>query len=161
MYSKFFAYLLWFLGLGGWLGLHRFYLGKYKSGILYMMTGGLFTIGMIYDFFTLGRQVDDANLRLRYEKDRIERREFSPYPNQVPKKETLEHTVLRVAQKNKGKVSASQMALEAGITLDKASQELDKFVAKGIAEIKVRSGGSYVYVFPDFYENDGTEKWEL
>lgn len=33
----------------GWFGIHRFYLGKPLTGIIYIFTGGLFCIGWIYD----------------------------------------------------------------------------------------------------------------
>jgi TM2 domain-containing membrane protein YozV len=33
----------------GYLGIHRFYVGKMGTGILYLCTGGLFTIGYIVD----------------------------------------------------------------------------------------------------------------
>lgn len=47
-----------FLGV---FGIHRFYLGKIGTGILWLFTGGLFGIGYIYDYFTLNGQVDQAN----------------------------------------------------------------------------------------------------
>ena len=50
--------LLTFLGL---FGVHRFYLGKIVSGVVYLLTGGLFGIGVIYDFVTLNEQIDDLN----------------------------------------------------------------------------------------------------
>ena len=50
--------LLTFLGL---LGAHRFYMGKWITGIIYLCTGGLFLIGILYDFWTLNEQVDDEN----------------------------------------------------------------------------------------------------
>lgn len=59
MKSKFVAYLLWFfLGL---LGVHKFYLGKIGMGIVYLFTGGFFTIGWFIDLFTLSTQVDAYN----------------------------------------------------------------------------------------------------
>ncbi len=50
--------LLTFLGL---FGIHRFYLGKLGTGLIWLFTGGLFTIGWLYDFCTLNRQVDECN----------------------------------------------------------------------------------------------------
>lgn len=50
--------LLTFLGP---FGIHRFYLGKIWTGLLYLVTGGLFFVGFLYDFLTLNRQVDELN----------------------------------------------------------------------------------------------------
>ena len=50
--------LLTFLGI---FGIHRFYLGKWGTGILYLLTGGLFLIGILYDFWTLNQQVSEVN----------------------------------------------------------------------------------------------------
>ena len=50
--------LLTFLGV---FGIHRFYMGKWISGIIYLLTGGLFLIGYIYDFWTLNEQLSLIN----------------------------------------------------------------------------------------------------
>lgn len=50
--------LLTFLGV---FGVHRFYLGKWKTGLVWLLTAGLFAIGVLYDFWTLNEQVDQAN----------------------------------------------------------------------------------------------------
>jgi TM2 domain-containing membrane protein YozV len=39
--------------LGGWLGLHRFYLGHIGVGVLYLLTGGLCGIGWFIDFILI------------------------------------------------------------------------------------------------------------
>lgn len=51
--------LLTFLGV---FGIHRFYQGKWITGIVYAVSGGLVGIGILYDFWTLNEQVNDANL---------------------------------------------------------------------------------------------------
>ncbi|MBN1379625.1 MAG: TM2 domain-containing protein [Gammaproteobacteria bacterium] len=51
--------LLTFLGV---FGLHRFYIGKWITGILYLLTCGFFLLGIVYDYWTLNRQVSEANL---------------------------------------------------------------------------------------------------
>ena len=50
--------LLVFLGP---LGIHRFYMGKWISGIIYLLTGGLFLLGVLYDFWTLNDQISEVN----------------------------------------------------------------------------------------------------
>ncbi|MDV6317465.1 TM2 domain-containing protein [Chromohalobacter sp. HP20-39] len=46
--------LLTFLGI---FGLHRMYMGKWLTGLLYLVTGGLFLLGVLYDFWTLNEQI--------------------------------------------------------------------------------------------------------
>jgi len=50
--------LLTFLGI---FGVHRFYQGKVISGIVYLLTGGLFLVGVLYDYWTLNEQIDKLN----------------------------------------------------------------------------------------------------
>ena len=54
--------LLTFLGV---LGVHRMYQGKWISGLLYLVTGGLFFLGVLYDFWTLNDQVSVRNAQNR------------------------------------------------------------------------------------------------
>lgn len=50
--------LLTFFGV---FGFHRMYMGKWLSGILYLVTFGFFFIGVIYDFWTLNEQISQKN----------------------------------------------------------------------------------------------------
>lgn len=50
--------LLTFLGV---FGVHRFYLEKWVTGVLYLLTGGLFLVGIIYDYLTLNGQISEIN----------------------------------------------------------------------------------------------------
>jgi TM2 domain-containing membrane protein YozV len=54
--------LLTFLGL---FGVHRFYLGKWLTGLLWLLTGALFLVGYVYDYWTLNRQIDEVNAGAR------------------------------------------------------------------------------------------------
>lgn len=56
--------LLTFLGP---FGIHRFYLGKIWTGLLYLVTGGLVMIGVLYDFLTLNSQIDELNRQAQTE----------------------------------------------------------------------------------------------
>ncbi len=50
--------LLTFLGL---FGIHRFYMGKWLSGFVYLLTCGIFGLGYLYDLWTLNEQVSLIN----------------------------------------------------------------------------------------------------
>jgi hypothetical protein len=59
MKSKGVAYLLWFFF--GWLGIHRFYCRKWVTGVLWLLTFGLFGIGWGLDAVLTSTLVDEAN----------------------------------------------------------------------------------------------------
>jgi TM2 domain-containing membrane protein YozV len=50
--------LLAFLGL---FGIHRMYMGKWFTGILYLLTLGLLGFGWLYDYWTLNDQITIIN----------------------------------------------------------------------------------------------------
>lgn len=52
--------LLTFLGL---FGVHRMYIGKWLTGIVYLLTAGLLGLGYLYDFWTLNDQITVQNAR--------------------------------------------------------------------------------------------------
>jgi len=52
--------LLTFLGI---FGVHRFYMGKWITGLIWLLTGGLFLLGVLYDYWTLNDQISEANRR--------------------------------------------------------------------------------------------------
>lgn len=54
--------LLAFLGV---FGVHRFYMGKWLTGLLWLCTGGLFFLGWLYDLWTLNEQIDEENREAR------------------------------------------------------------------------------------------------
>ena len=173
MYRVGIAYLLWFLSCFGIFGFHRLYLGKIPSAIFWMLTGGGFGVGTIYDFFTLRRQVEEANIR-----DALFQRESSGLRSggqhasgrndwrsvddgevriirpESNKKDSLERIILKTAKNNNGILTVSEVALAADIPVDEAKAYLEKLVSKGIAELRVRKTGALVYVLTDFFDSD-------
>jgi TM2 domain-containing membrane protein YozV len=63
--SKFTALVLCLLG--GWIGLHHFYVGRISRGLIYLLTGGLFFIGVALDLIAilLGSFKDNVGVPLR------------------------------------------------------------------------------------------------
>lgn len=59
------AWLL--LAFGGLFGIHRMYMGKWLTGLLYLCTVGLCGIGYIYDLWTLNDQISLINGREKRE----------------------------------------------------------------------------------------------
>jgi hypothetical protein len=54
------AYVLWaFFGL---FGAHRFYVGRWESGLVYLFTFGGCFVGWIIDFFILPQLVEDVSI---------------------------------------------------------------------------------------------------
>jgi len=175
MYSTVIAYFLWFISGFGVLGFHRFYLGKIPTGLLWMFTGGFFTLGAIYDLFTLPRQVQEANTRQalyeqirrqfsgeranpghrgqgnwRYANDA----EFRVMDGKTVEKERPEQVILKLASENRGILTVSDVALGANVPMEEAKKLLDSLVSRGFAELRVRKSGSLVYVIPDMMDKD-------
>ena len=55
------AYVLWFGGFFGVCGLHRIYMGRWASGLLWLFTGGLCFVGQFIDLVMMPRMIEDTN----------------------------------------------------------------------------------------------------
>jgi TM2 domain-containing membrane protein YozV len=55
------GYVLWLAGWFGVCGLHRIYAGRWASGLLWLVTGGLCFVGQIVDLFFVPRMISDYN----------------------------------------------------------------------------------------------------
>jgi TM2 domain-containing membrane protein YozV len=57
-----FAFILWAFAFVGICGLHRFYVGRPMTGLLWLFTLGLLGVGQLVDLFFLGSMVRQANM---------------------------------------------------------------------------------------------------
>jgi TM2 domain-containing membrane protein YozV len=59
--DKSLAYVLWLACLIGLCGIHRMYLGRWITGIIWLLTGGLLFIGQLVDLFLIPGMVERSN----------------------------------------------------------------------------------------------------
>jgi len=59
------SYLLWCLSFVGFCGIHRFYNGKWITGLIWFFTGGLLLIGQIIDLVLIPAMTRRANYKER------------------------------------------------------------------------------------------------
>ena len=160
MYSLGVAYLLWAIGGFGTLGLHRFYLRRPGTGVLGLLTGGVFGIGAVVDLFRLPAMVREAQI----EEDSRELLREAAAPAALADveavAESLEQVILRVARAGGGLVSPAQVATSSDWSLDDSRACLDEMVRKGHAEQRATKTGSppLVYVIPDFLTDEGRQQ---
>lgn len=136
------AYGLWAGWLFGFAGLHRFYMGKYGTGFLWLFTWGLFGIGQIYDLITMRRRIDEANL---LEEARSLRENRLAAPRRTP-----EQLLLDAAMEQGGKLTVTQAAMLTGYSFQEAEQLLRGMVASGYVDVgNEPESGVIVYYFPE------------
>ena len=61
MKSSGIAYLLWCACFFGIFGLHRFYAGKMISGIIWLLTLGVFGFGQLIDLILIPGMIAESN----------------------------------------------------------------------------------------------------
>ena len=161
-YSRGTAYLLWALCLFGVSGIHRFYLGRIGTGILWLCTWGLFGIGNIIDLFTIPTMVDAETARTRGEPVNVVVNTAAPPRTPGPETkatpiEPIETAILRAAKAHGGVVTPAKIAVGGDYSLDESKACLDDLVSRGHAELRARRSGGMVYVFPDLLTPQGDD----
>ncbi len=154
-YSEVVGYGLWFGWLFGFAGLHRFYLGKYMTGLLWMLTWGLFGIGQIFDLVRMKKLVRDANIREGYlphprwaaELNRMAHpRAALPEAPEKP----LKHQLLDAAMALKGELSVTEGVAATGASFEAVENTLNELLETGYVDIDNRpDSGVIVYRFTE------------
>ncbi|AFY79071.1 MAG: TM2 domain-containing protein [Hydrococcus sp. C42_A2020_068] len=142
------AYLLWALGFFGICGIHRFYMGKTTSGIVWLLTAGLCGFGQFIDVVLIPGMVQERNLYL-WEKARADRllnmietgQNIKINPVASDASEQLEEKIdpmlklLKAAAANGNVLSIGQAMISTGMSHEEVEELLKKAQRKGIAYI--------------------------
>jgi TM2 domain-containing membrane protein YozV len=147
------AFLLWLACALGLCGIHRFYLGKPISGILYLLTFGVFGIGQLVDLFLLRGMVRESNGRQLAETSRrrmLPPARSRPASTPVPTRSdaALRSELFRAASRQGGGLSLAQAVAATGRTEREVELVLDQLAVEGAAELEIDSG-TVVYRFED------------
>ncbi len=122
-----------FLFHWGFLGIHRFYLNRWKSGLIWMFTVGLFGLGIFFDIFLTGAYVRFWN---------EDNRENRPHAIGRQKK-----------QPRKPRLSRSRLA-----TKNKPSQPYDFSLGdEGVNTVPLQTGSNLADDIDDFDFDDSTD----
>lgn len=135
-------------------GLHRFYMGKPLSGLLYFMTMGLGGVGTLYDLLTMESQINEVNGRALppMPGERLRMLQAAPAERarvNVPFAAPLETRLLKVAKQNGGRLTVIQAAAELGVRTKEVEDKLDQLCHDGHANVEVSEDGVLYYDFPE------------
>ena len=64
--------------------------------------------------------------------------------------EALERAVLGIVHQEKGRITATRLAMSTRLSLGQASDVLDQFERRNLAILTIGDGGSKIYEFPEF-----------
>jgi hypothetical protein len=149
-YREGLGFALWALWIAGLGGIHRIYLGKYGTGILYLLTFGLFGIGQIIDLFRMKSLVREANIREGYLPHPRMMSMLQQPPGEVIPEKPLRQRLLESALRHGGSISVTQGVADTGATFEEVEAELIDLVGTGYVDIDNAPGtGVIVYRFTE------------
>jgi len=151
-YREGLGFALWALWIAGLAGIHRIYLGKYGTGVLYLLTFGLFGIGQIVDLFRMKTLVREANIRegyLPHPRVAVYLAESQPIPAVEPGK-PLRQRLLESAMAHGGAISVTQGVADTGATFEDVEGALSDLLRTGYVDVDNAPGtGVVIYRFTE------------
>lgn len=157
-YREGISYGLWCTCLLGLCGVHRIYLGKYGTGILYLLTFGLFGIGQFVDLIRMRRLVADANIREGYAlhpraaQQLLMQRESSAQQGSLKKSpKPLRLRLLEAAMVRGGAISVTEGVAATGAGFEEVEETLRGLVQAGYVDVdNAPNSGVVIYRFTEF-----------
>jgi hypothetical protein len=131
------SYILCAAGLFGFAGLHRFYLNKPVSGILYLCTWGFFGFGTFFDLLRMPELVDSYNYKILRHGSLESGPRFS----------NPERQILLAANKHHGLITPQMVTMATGLSLRQAKEELEKMRKEEYCSLDIAEDGSELYQF--------------
>ena len=153
------SYGLWCTCIVGLCGLHRIYLGKYGTGIIWLLTFGLFGIGQFVDLIRMRRLIADANIREGYalhpraaHQLLMQREDRAASPASLKKSEKpLRLRLLEAAMVRNGAISVTEGVAATGAGFEEVESTLRGLVEAGYVDVDNAPGsGVVIYRFTEF-----------
>ncbi|WP_036479278.1 TM2 domain-containing protein [Myxosarcina sp. GI1] len=137
------AYILWIFCCFGICGIHRFYLGKIVSGLLYLFTFGLFGFGQFIDLFLIPGMTAEKNRFL------LQQAKIDDLTNIVNANEAILQgqtksalaksdpmlKLLQAAASNNNVLSIGQATIATELPVEEVEKLLQKALKQGLAHI--------------------------
>ena len=152
------AFLLWLACALGLCGIHRFYLGRTWTGIIYLFTFGLMGVGQLVDLVRLRQMVQSENLKRDAFRALAEKRALTsgrlhllkggPDATAVDTTESLRMKLLDAAAKRNEQLSVTEGVMATGKAFDVVEAELDAMAKSGYVGISNDPDtGMVIYTF--------------
>jgi hypothetical protein len=82
------------------------------------------------------------------------RHDTTRWPDPPSSPAERERRVLRLAERERGRVTVPEVAAQCGLSIAEAKTELDRLVSEGVADLHVTASGILVYVFVGFLSDE-------
>jgi TM2 domain-containing membrane protein YozV len=137
MVTSYILCAVWFVGLGG---LHRLYNGKIGTGLLWLLTFGVFGFGQFVDMFLIPGMVDEYQLRLMAKNGLgpnglpMSQPTISATYTRLPS-EPLTVKLLKAAHANGGNLSVTQGVMATGANFADVEAAMREMVRSGYVSV--------------------------
>jgi TM2 domain-containing membrane protein YozV len=155
-YSSSTAFILWLGCALGFCGIHRIYLGKYGTGVLYLMTFGCFGIGQLIDLFKIKDMVLLENTKAQRLLKEHSAKLLPPAQQTQSSLERVRMQLLHAASEHGGRLTVSQGVMATGKPFAEVEQVLNDMLQSGYVDIGNHpESGLVVYIFGELTKSEG------